>query len=142
MILLRLWAWRPSGKGKVGKEDGHQVIDCIPTAYMFRGQHSKRKGLQPGVRKRSTVAKVIERIEAHYEVQDVEMGKVYRWCPERAVVECTCGEELTLSALKSTCGECGADHAAIVEDVLDARPQDKGDHPWRSLQPYTPTRGT
>ena len=88
------------------------------------------------------MAKVIERVEAHYEVQDVEMGKVYRWCPERAVVECTCGEELTLSALKITCGECGADHAAIVEEVLDARPQDKGDHPWRSLQPYTPTRGT
>jgi hypothetical protein len=100
------------------------------------------KGLQPGDRKRSTVAKVIERVEAHYEVQDVAMGKAYRWCPERAVVECTCGEELTLSALKTTCGECGADHAAIVEDVLDARPQDKGDHPWRSLQPYTPTRGT
>ena len=42
-----------------------------------------------GIGKRSTVAtKVIERIEAHYEVQDVEMGKVYRWCPESVVVEC------------------------------------------------------
>jgi hypothetical protein len=27
------------------------------------------------------MATVIERVEAHYEVQDVEMGKVYRWCP-------------------------------------------------------------
>jgi hypothetical protein len=25
--------------------------------------------------------KVLERLEAHYEVEDVEMGKVYRWCP-------------------------------------------------------------
>ncbi len=87
-------------------------------------------------------AKIIERVQAHYEVQDVEMGKVYRWCPERAVLECTCGEALTLSAFKTTCPECGADHAPLVEEVLEARPEeDKGDHPWRYLQPYTPTRG-
>jgi|SRR3712207_2505801 len=87
------------------------------------------------------VTKVLERLEAHYEVEDVEMGKVYRWCPERAVVECTCGEQLTLSTLNTTCPECGADHAPIVEVVLEARPEDEGDHPWRYLQPYTPTRG-
>ena len=85
--------------------------------------------------------KVIERVEAHYEVQDVEMGKVYKWCPERMVVECTCGEEPALSALRTTCGECGADHAPFVGDLLNARPEDKGVHPWRYLQPYTPTRG-
>ena len=86
--------------------------------------------------------KVLERLEAHYEVKDVEeMGKVYRWCPESAVVECACGEELTLSAFKTTCLECRADHAPIVKEVLEARPEDKGDHPWRSLQPYMPTRG-
>jgi len=85
--------------------------------------------------------KVIERVEAHYEVQDVEMGKVYRWRPASVLVECTCGEEPTLSAFRTTCGECGADHAALVGDSLDARPEHKGDHPWRYLQPYTPTRG-
>ena len=88
------------------------------------------------------MTKVIERVEAHYEVQDMEMGKVYRWRPAHVSVECTCGEEPTLSALRTTCGECGTDHAAIVEAVLHARPEDKGDHPWRYLQPYTPTRGT
>ena len=87
------------------------------------------------------MAKVIACIKAHYEVQDVEMGKVYRWCPERAVVECTCGEEPTLSACRSTCPGCGADHAPIVEEVLAAPPEGNGDHPWRSLQPHTPTRG-
>jgi hypothetical protein len=87
------------------------------------------------------MVKVIERVDAHYEVQDLEMGKVYRWCPGRAVVECTCREELTLSALKTTCPECGMDHADIIEEGLIARPEDKGDHPWRYLQPYTPTRG-
>ncbi len=85
---------------------------------------------------------MIEYVKAHYEVQDLEMGKVYRWCPERAVVECTCGEELTLSAFNTTCPQCGANHAAIVEEVLAGRlEEDKGDHPWRSLQPYAPTRG-
>ena len=87
------------------------------------------------------MTKLLERLEAHYEVEDLEMGKVYRWCPERALLECTCGEELILSAFNTTCPECGADHASIVEEVLDARPEDKGDHPWRYLQPYTPMRG-
>jgi hypothetical protein len=87
------------------------------------------------------VAKIIERVEAHYDVQEVEYGKVYRWCPANVLVECTCGEELSLTAFRTICGECGADHAAIVGEVLDTRPEDKGDHPWRYLQPYTPTRG-
>ena len=87
------------------------------------------------------MVKVIERVAAHYEVQDLEMGKVYKWCPETAVVECACGEKLILSAFSSTCPECGADRAPLVEEVLVARPEDKGDHPWRYLQPYTPMRG-
>jgi hypothetical protein len=90
----------------------------------------------------SGVTRVIERVEAHYEVQDVEMGKVYRWCPANVLVECTCGAELTLSAFSTTCCECGADHTAIVGEVLHARPEDKGDQPWRYLQPYKPTPGT
>jgi ribosomal protein S27AE len=85
--------------------------------------------------------RVIERVAAHYEVQDEEMGKLYRWCPEGAVVDCDCGEELALTAFRTTCGQCGANHAAFVAEVLEARPEDKGDHPWRYLQPYRPTRG-
>jgi hypothetical protein len=97
----------------------------------------------PGEREGKTVAKVTEYVEAHYEVQDVEMGKVYRWCPERVVVECDCGEEPSLTASNNTCRECGADYRAITEEVLDASPEDKVDHPWRSLRPYyTSTRGT
>jgi hypothetical protein len=89
---------------------------------------------------RELVAKVIECVEAHYEIQDVVMGKVYRWCPERIVVECTCGKRETFMAFRRpTCGKCGVDHADIVgEEVLA---EDKVDRPWRHLQPYTPTRG-
>jgi ribosomal protein S27AE len=88
------------------------------------------------------VAKVIESVEAHYKIQDVEFGKVYRWCPERAVVKCDCSETLTLTALRTTCGKCGVDHASLLGEVFHFRPDDKVDHPWRYLQPYTPTRGT
>jgi hypothetical protein len=88
------------------------------------------------------VAKIIERVHAHYDVQEVEMGKVYRWCPAKVSFECTCGEKPTLSANRTTCGECGADHATIVGEVLHTRPEDKGDHPWRYLQPHTLTWGT
>jgi hypothetical protein len=42
-------------------------------------------------------AKIIERVEAHYEIQDVEMGKIYRWYPESIVVRCRCGERLPLT---------------------------------------------
>jgi hypothetical protein len=98
--------------------------------------------------KRRTVANVIERVQAHYEVQDVEMGKVYRWRPESVVVECECGKKLILTNSKGTCGECGADHWVIVQEVLEARPEyheeeEVIEHPWRSLRPYyAPTRGT
>jgi hypothetical protein len=89
------------------------------------------------------VAKVIECVKAHYEIQHVEMGKVYRWCPQSVVLECACGKQPTLSASKTTsCPHCGADHTDIAQEMLEARPEDKGDHPWRSLQPYMPTRGS
>jgi uncharacterized protein YggL (DUF469 family) len=94
------------------------------------------------------VAKVLEHVEAHYEVRDVEMGKVYTWHPESVVIECGCGEKPTLTVSKYACGKCGAVHRAIVEEVLGARPKKEEeeteiDHPWRSPRPYySPTRGT
>jgi hypothetical protein len=90
------------------------------------------------------VAKVIECLQAHYEVQEVKFGKVYRWCPESAVLECSCGKRGTFPASRvSTCSKCGADHAEIVREVLDARQEeDEVDHPWRSVHPYyKPTIG-
>ena len=97
--------------------------------------------------KGDTVAKVVEHLAAHYEVRDVEIGKVYRWRPESVVVECECGMEQTLTASKYACDECGTDHRTLVEDVLEPRADEEEeevlDHPWRSLRPYyEPTRGT
>ena len=74
---------------------------------------------------------VIERNEGHYDVQEVQFGTVYRWCPECIVVECDCGERLTLTYSESTCPECGADHAFIVREELAARRVgDETIHPW------------
>jgi hypothetical protein len=79
------------------------------------------------------VAKVIERVRPRYEVQDVEFGKVYKWCPERVVVECGCGERLALGASRTDCDECGTDHAvAVREETPEWHQQsDKALHPWR-----------
>ena len=100
-------------------------------------------GARQGERNDAQKVKVLERREGHYETQDVSFGKVYRWCPESVVVECSCGNRETFSASRiPLCSRCGADHTDITQDVLQARPEDKVDHPWRSLQPYALTPGT
>ena len=73
----------------------------------------------------------IERTEGHYDVQEVQFGTVYRWCPECVVVECYYGERQTLTHSQSTCPACGADHASIVREELAARRVgDETIHPW------------
>ena len=75
---------------------------------------------------------IIESTGGCYEVQDVEFGKVYKWCPENVVAECDCGERLALTRLETTCERCGTDHAAMVHEALaDQRMGDENVHPWR-----------
>ena len=75
---------------------------------------------------------VIERTEGHYEVQEVEFGRVYRWCPGCVIVECECGERLTLTSSVTTCRWCGADHTSVVREGSPAgRLGDETLHPWR-----------
>ncbi len=73
---------------------------------------------------------MIERVEGRYEVQDVEFGKVYRWCPERVVVDCDCGERVSLTCSETTC-RCGADHTAVVLEESTVCSEDETLHPWR-----------
>ena len=75
--------------------------------------------------------RLIEHIEAHYDVREVPFGVVYRWRPECVVVECDCGEWPTLTASTTTCDACGADHeAAASEGLDDERLGDEAAHPW------------
>jgi hypothetical protein len=76
-------------------------------------------------------ANVIESVEGRYEIEGVEFGTVYRWCPRHVVLVCDCGETLTLTSSETTCW-CGMDHAAVVLDRLEARGLDgEAPHPWR-----------
>ena len=60
---------------------------------------------------------IIQRIEGHYDVQEVEFGKVYRWCPERIIAECRCGEKTSLTASSTaTCRRCGTDLAVVFRE--------------------------
>ena len=83
--------------------------------------------------KEKLMAKITDRARAGYEVEDVEYGKVYRWQPESVVVECGCGEEVSLTHSETICQECGAEHTGLVrEDLSERQPQGDGDvHPWR-----------
>ncbi len=81
------------------------------------------------------MARIIERGKAHYEAHEIPFGKTYGWHPAYVVLECDCGEKVTLTAASTTtaCGRCGADHGAFVRDVREreGRSPDEDIHPWR-----------
>jgi hypothetical protein len=79
------------------------------------------------------MAIILERTEGHYEAQDVEFGRVYRWCPGCVVVECDCGQRMFLTGSMTACRWCGTDHAALVreEEVSRQQLEDEVLHPWR-----------
>jgi hypothetical protein len=74
----------------------------------------------------------IDRTKGHYEVQEVDFGRVYRWCPERVDVECGGGRS-DVSAVSAAAGpRRGANHAATIGAVPTAgSSEDRAFHPWR-----------
>lgn len=80
--------------------------------------------------------RIIEQTEGHYETQDVEYGKVYKWQPESVMIECEeCGNRLkhtryVLISSLITC-ECGKDHTARLrkELVFQVLEEDEDLHP-------------
>jgi hypothetical protein len=79
--------------------------------------------------------KIIERIQAHYEVSEVPFGKTYEWHPAAVALECECGQKATLSATSTitTCSGCGAD---LGDDFVKDSQEREGHlpdtltHPW------------
>lgn len=63
---------------------------------------------------------IINHAQEHYEVHDIPYGKDYVWCPECVVVECECGQRLTLTATETIC-KCGTDHTVVVQEKLESR---------------------
>jgi len=84
------------------------------------------------------VVRVLECVGDHYEVQDAERARVYRWRPATIALECECGERPTLTSSTTTCARCGADHKGVVKEVLGIgmEEEDEGHYPWRSLRSY------
>jgi hypothetical protein len=73
-----------------------------------------------------------EYTEGYYEVQNVEFGKVCRWYPGCVVVECDCGERLSLTDSMATCSCCEAYYAATVRGELAGKQlREEALHPWR-----------
>ena len=79
------------------------------------------------------MSKVIERTKARYDVQEVQFGTVYRWCPQSVLIECECGEAVSLTASEATCEACGAEYTGFVrKDEAEHVPEeDEEVHPWR-----------
>lgn len=83
--------------------------------------------------------RIVERIPAHYEVEEVEdLGRAYRWSPEQVVLECgVCATRKTFKRSNLitsilTC-ECGAGSTSgIREELLSEKlAEDEQLHPWR-----------
>jgi len=80
-----------------------------------------------------TVTQVIKRVNPHYEIEEVEMGTLYRWCPESVVVECDCGHSFTAEgATAASCPRCGAEHRGVARGL--------GGKPLTEEEAYRPTR--
>src|SRR3954453_14922664 len=86
------------------------------------------------------MTKIIERVAEHYDTQELEFGRTYKWCPEYVVLECSkCGKKMTLTrseliATEPDC-ECGKGHTAsareeVVMQLLD-EDYEAHHHPWR-----------
>ena len=61
-----------------------------------------------------------ERVAGHYDVEEVEFGKVYKWVPANARIECDCGQSITVKdATAASCPRCGAEHKGIVKGLGD-----------------------
>src|SRR5215216_6271162 len=70
-------------------------------------------------------------------------SRTYEWQPGCVVLECDCGQELTLPGTSTapTC-RCGADHSAIVQNLQDreGRLRHVVTHPWQYATRIPPWR--
>jgi hypothetical protein len=75
----------------------------------------------------------VKRTRGHYEVQELDFGRVYRWCPECVDIEGECGERADVTTISTAaCPRCGENHAATIREELAAgRSEDQVLHPWR-----------
>ena len=80
------------------------------------------------------MVQILQRVQAHYESREMPFGKVYEWHPATVVLECDCGEKVTLSATSTAtaCSGCGAELGTFVNESREreGRLPDTLTHPW------------
>lgn len=81
------------------------------------------------------MTQVKERIEGHYEVEEVPYGKVYKWIPGYALVECNCGQLMIVDAATTACPSCGNVYAAVMQ-ALEGKPLGKDEAYYPERQAY------
>ncbi len=75
---------------------------------------------------------LVERVEARYDVIEVEFGMVYKWCPASMVVVCDCGERASLINNVAVCPGCREDYEDILREETEAgRLREEAKHSWR-----------
>ena len=67
------------------------------------------------------MVRVIKRTKAQYEARQVGFGEIYRWSPERLVLQCECGERPALTNSVTGCDGCGTDYVFIFRDEFGTR---------------------
>ena len=86
--------------------------------------------------------RIIKRSEACYETKEVPFGRIYEWHPAYIVLECSCGETLTLTKTTSTkilCRRCSTENSHLLQNILEQEeaaeeevrlPDEEVRHPW------------
>ncbi len=77
--------------------------------------------------------RIIGRAEGRYEIHETPFARAYEWHPAYVVLECSCGEELTLTAQSTTTCKCGTDYSALINDIQEREVRQRAEdtHPWR-----------
>ncbi len=79
------------------------------------------------------MTKIVVRTEGHYEVHETPFSRAYEWYPACVILECDCGEKLTLtgSSTAPAC-MCGLNHSNVIQDLQEreGQLQREATHPW------------
>src|SRR5215217_4967667 len=81
------------------------------------------------------MTKIIVRVEGHYEVHETPFSRAYDWYPACVILECECGEKLTLtgSSTVAACRQCRVNHSSVIQDIQEREGrllQREATHPW------------
>lgn len=80
------------------------------------------------------MTQLIERTEAHYEINEVPFGRSYQWHQAYISLLCDCGDTLPVSCISTitTC-RCGAELGVFIHDIQEGEDHlpDEVTHPWR-----------